>query len=145
VLPLIVLVAAFVLFLFMGLVGVAWFHPWTHALRAALACMMLLTASAHWGKRRRDLVAMVPSRIPAPGAMVTITGLLEIAGAMGLIYEPTHRAAGFALAIFFVAMFPANVRAATQRLTIGGRAVLGVVPRGAIQVLFIAVALLCAM
>jgi uncharacterized membrane protein len=77
--------------------------------------------------------------------MVTITGLLEIAGAMGLIYEPTHRAAGFALAIFFVAMFPANVRAATQRLTIGGRAVLGVVPRGAIQVLFIAVALLCAM
>jgi len=133
------------MFFLAGQFAVAWLHPWQHALRAALACMLLLTASAHWGKRRKDLVAMVPPRLPAPGAIITITGLLEIAGAIGLIYEPTHRAAGFALAMLFIVMFPANVQAAAQHLTIGGRPVLGVAPRGTIQIVFIAAALLCAL
>jgi uncharacterized membrane protein len=107
--------------------------------------MLLLTASAHCGKRRPDLIAMVPRRFPSPGLIVTITGLLEIAGSIGLIVEATHRVAGLSLAMLFVAMFPANVRAATQKLTIGGRPVLGVVSRGVIQVVFIAAALLCAL
>ena len=77
--------------------------------------------------------------------IVTITGVLEIAAAIGLIFESTHRAAGLTLAVLFIAMFPANVRAATQHLTIGGQSVLGVVPRGAIQIVFIAAALLCAL
>jgi uncharacterized membrane protein len=144
-LPLIVLLTAFAVFLLAGQLGVAWFHAWTHAVRAALACMLLLTASAHCGKRRPDLIAMVPRRFPSPGLIVTITGLLEIAGSIGLIVEATHRVAGLSLAVLFVAMFPANVRAATQKLTIGGRPVLGVVSRGVIQVIFIAAALLCAL
>lgn len=141
--PLIVLLMAAVLFLLAGQLGVLWFQPWTHALRGALACMLLVTSSAHWGKRRRDLIAMVPRSLPNPGLIVTITGLLEIAGAAGLILHATHRAAGLLLAVLFIAMFPANVRAATGRLTIGGRPVLGVVPRGLIQIVFIAAALLC--
>jgi uncharacterized membrane protein len=145
VLPLFVLISAFVVFFLAGQFGLAWFHPWTHALRASLACMLLLTASAHWGKRRAELIAMVPPQLSSPGLIVTITGILEIAGAIGLLFEPTHRAAALSLAAFFVAIFPANMRAATQHLTIGGRPVLGVVPRGAIQIIFIATALLCAL
>jgi uncharacterized membrane protein len=144
-LPLFVLVSAFVVFFLAGQLGLAWFHPWTHSLRAALACMLLLTASGHWGKRRADLIAMVPPQLPNPGLIITITGILEIAGAIGLLFEPTHRAAAFSLAVFFIGIFPANVRAATHHLTIGGRPVLGVVPRGAIQIVFIAAALLCAL
>jgi uncharacterized membrane protein len=142
--PLIVLIAGFAVFFVAGQLGVSWFHLWTHALRAALACMLVLTASAHWGKRRKDLIAMVPPQFPRADLIVTITGLLEIAAAIGLLFEPTHRIAALSLVGLFVAMFPANVRAAKQHLTIGGRSVLGVIPRGAIQLVFIAAALLCA-
>ena len=142
---LIVLLMAVVLFLLAGQLGVIWFHLWTHALRAALACMLLVTSSAHWGKRRRDLIAMVPRSLPNPGLIVTITGVLEIAGAVGLILNATHRVAGLSLALLFILMFPANVRAAKEHLTIGGRPVLGVVVRGGIQIVYIAAALLCAL
>ena len=143
--PFIVLVLTFVLFLLAGQLGFLWFQVWTHALRAALACMLLLTSSAHWGKRRPDLIAMVPRQLPNPGLIVTITGVLELVGAAGLILKATHRVAGFSLAVLFVAMFSANVRGAREHLTIGGRPVLGVVARGLIQVVFIAAALLCAL
>jgi uncharacterized membrane protein len=144
-LPFLVLLLAFVLFLLAGQLGILWLQVWTHALRAALACMLLLTASAHWGRRRKDLIAMVPRSLPNPGLIVTITGVLELAGAAGLILKTTHRVAGFSLAVLFVAMFSANVRAARNHLTIDGRPVLGVVARGLIQVVFIAAALLCAL
>jgi uncharacterized membrane protein len=145
VIALIVLLMAVVLFLLAGQLGVIWFHLWTHALRAALACMLLVTSSAHWGKRRRDLIAMVPQSLPNPGLIVTITGVLEIAGAVGLILNATHRVAGLLLVLLFILMFPANVRAAKEHLTIGGRPVLGVVVRGGIQIVYIAAALLCAL
>jgi len=145
VIPLIVLLMAVVLFLLAGQLGVLWFQVWTHALRAALACMLLVTSSAHFGKRRRYLLAMVPRSLPKPGLIVTITGVLEIAGAVGLILHSTHRIAGLSLAVLFLVMFPANVRAATEHLTISGRPMLGVVPRGLIQIVFIAAALLCAL
>jgi uncharacterized membrane protein len=143
--PLIVLIAGFAVFFIAGQLGVPWFHLWTHALRAALACMLVLTASAHWGRRRRDLISMVPPSLPRADLIVTITGLLEIAAAIGLLIEDTHRAAASLLVVLFIAMFPANVRAARQHLTIAGRSVLGVIPRGAIQIVFLAAALLCAL
>ena len=73
--PLIVLVGVFaMLFLHLG---------WWTALRIALAVMFLLTASAHWGKRRADLIRMVPAAFSRPDLLVTITGVCEIAGAVG--------------------------------------------------------------
>ncbi len=143
--PLIVLFMAAVLFLLAGQLGILWFQPWTHALRGALACMLLVASSAHWGKRRRDLIAMVPRSLPYPGLIVTITGILEIAGAVGLIFHATHRIAGLSLAVLFLVMFPANVRAAREHLTIGGRVTPGIWPRGLIQVVFITAALVCAL
>jgi uncharacterized membrane protein len=68
------------------------------ALRIALAMMFLLTASAHWGRRRADLVRMVPAAFPNPELMVTVTGLAEIAGAVGLLLPGTARWAAVGLA-----------------------------------------------
>jgi len=58
------LIGGFILFRALGFV-VPWFADWQHALRAALGLMFLLTASAHWGKRRPYLVGMVPQRVLA--------------------------------------------------------------------------------
>ncbi len=103
--------------------------------------MLLLTASAHFGSRRAELIEMVPRRLPFPAALVTATGVLELGVAAGLLFPATAPFAVAALGGLLVAMFPANVRAARARLTLGGRPVLGLGPRSMLQVAFLAVAL----
>ena len=91
--PLIVLVVSALLFWLAGETGVvAAFRDLGLVLRAALGVMFLLTASAHWGKRRGDLVRMVPPALPRPDLFVTFTGVLEILGATGLFVPITARA-----------------------------------------------------
>jgi uncharacterized membrane protein len=136
--PLIVLAAAFLICRATGWLGVAFFADNITCLRFALAAMFLLTASAHWGKRRPDLVRMVPPAFPAPEVLVTVTGILEILGAAGLAFHPTAHAASVCLAILLLALFPANAHAARHHLTIGGRPVPPLVPRLLLQGVFLA-------
>jgi uncharacterized membrane protein len=135
--PLICLVLAFVLF---RTLGIEWGYlaNWHLALRAALGAMFLLTASAHWGSRRADLIRMVPARMGNANVWVTITGLAEIAIAVGL---QISRLAWWAAAIAVVmlcCLVPANLKAASEQLTIGGKPVLPATPRLFLQVVFIA-------
>ena len=58
------------------------------------------------------MIAIVPPRLPAPGLLVTVTGILELLGAVGLLYPPTRVAAAVCLFLLMLAMFPANVYAA---------------------------------
>jgi len=115
-----------------------YFSDWHMALRAALGVMFLLTASAHWGKRRADLVRMVPARFGNPGLWVTVTGVAEIAIAAGL-QAPRLAPIAAALAVLMLCcLFPANMRAAREHLTIAGKPVLSLLPRLLIQLVFIA-------
>jgi len=139
--PLYVLAGAFLLFRGLGLAGLVYFAGWHSSLQAAVAVMLLVAATAHWGKKRRDLIAMVPAVFPRPDLLVTATGLLEIAGAVGLLLPATSRWASIGLAILLIALFPANVRAAQESLTLGGRAVPKLPVRAALQVIFIAAVL----
>src|SRR6185369_17351863 len=66
---------------------------------------------AHFVGLRRDMIAIVPPRLPAPGLLVTVTGILELLGAVGLLYPPTRVAAAVSLGVLMLAMFPANVYA----------------------------------
>ncbi|MFC0211748.1 DoxX family protein [Paenibacillus chartarius] len=140
--PFYVLVVAFLLFKGIGWVGVSYFEGWHTSLQGAVAVMLLLTASAHWGKRRPDLVRMVPTAFPKPDWIVTATGWLEIAGAIGIVLPAASKAASIGLALMLVAMFPANVRAAKEQLTIGGRPVPKLGPRIVLQVVFLTAVLL---
>jgi uncharacterized membrane protein len=135
--PAIVLLAAFAVLRLVGLAGVAELDNWNAPLRLALGAMFLFTASAHWGRGRPDLVRMVPPAFPAPGMIVSITGVLEILGAAGLLISSTAHAAAICLAVLLAAMFPANVRAARERLTILGRPAPSLALRTTLQVLFI--------
>jgi len=136
--PLIVLIVASAVFWFAGRLGVTIFHHTSTVLRTALGLMFFLTASAHWGKRRRDLIRMVPPIFPRPDLLVTITGLLEILGAIGLFIPSTARAAAICLALLLIALFPANIRAAREKLTIAGQPVPGIPVRTGIQIVFVA-------
>jgi uncharacterized membrane protein len=88
-----------------------------------------------------DLIRMVPPSFHNPRALVLATGLLEIAGAIGLLLPPTRRLAGWGLALMLVALFPANVSAARRGLTLRGKPVTPLAIRLPIQILFLAVAL----
>src|SRR5262249_15318391 len=98
-------------------------------------------ASAHWGRRRPDLVRMVPPRFPRPERMVTLTGIAEIAGAVGLLVPVLAPWAAAGLALLLLAVFPANVHAARPALTIGGRPATPLVARTVLQVVFLAAVL----
>ncbi|WP_040839946.1 DoxX family protein [Nocardia brevicatena] len=114
--PLIVFVLVTALARIAGSVDVAWLDSWPHSLTVGLAAMFLLTSTAHFIEPRRSgLVAIVPFQQPSPSLAVTVTGVLEVAGAIGLLVPDTRRIAAACLAALLVAMFPANVYAARGR------------------------------
>jgi uncharacterized membrane protein len=144
--PLIALIAGTGLARLVGLVGVDPLDGWWPALRVGLALMFVLTGLAHFGLgRRADLIAMVPPRLPRPGLLVTITGVLELAGAAGLLLPATARLAAACLALLMILMFPANVSAARRDLRLGGRPVTPLAARTPMQVLFVAAAVAVAL
>jgi uncharacterized membrane protein len=96
-----------------GLLGVDYVDGWPQAFAVGLAAMFVMTGVAHFvNPLRRDMIAIVPPKLPAPGLLVTITGVLELLGAAGLLYPPTRVAAAVCLFVLMLVMFPANVYAA---------------------------------
>jgi uncharacterized membrane protein len=83
---------------------------------------------------------MVPPALPHPGLLVTVTGVLELAGAVGLLVPATARLAAAGLALLMVLMFPANVSAARRQVTLRGKPATPIGIRTAEQVLFIGAA-----
>lgn len=95
-----------------GWLGVDYVDGWPSAVAVGLAAMFVVTGIAHFvDPLRRDMIAIVPPRLPAPASLVTITGVLEIVGAAGLLYPPTRVVAAGSLFVLMIAMFPANVYA----------------------------------
>jgi uncharacterized membrane protein len=110
--PLIALVLGTLTARLVGALGVDYVDGWPTAVAIGLALMFVVTGIAHFvNPLRRDLIAIVPPRLPTPGLLVTATGVLELLGAAGLLYPPTRPAAAVALGVMMLAMFPANVYA----------------------------------
>lgn len=58
-------------------------------------------------------LAIMPPWVPMPEAVVALTGLAELAGAVGLLQPwslPLRRAAGWGLAAYALCVWPANVQ-----------------------------------
>jgi uncharacterized membrane protein len=101
--------------------------------------MFMFTAVSHFHPRSRpDLIRMVPSSLPAPHFLVTTTGILELAGAVGLLVPSMAAAAASGLALLLIGMFPANVLAARQGLMVVGRRATPLVWRLPLQLFWIA-------
>jgi uncharacterized membrane protein len=135
--PLIVLVVSTLLARLAGRLGVVWLQQWSAATRLGLAIMFLFTAAAHFNSMRADLVRMVPPVVPNPELMVTVTGVCEVLGAIGLLIPRTRRIAAVSLVLFLIAVLPANIHAAQSALTLNGAPVTPLWPRIALQLVFI--------
>src|ERR1700722_15846375 len=105
--PLVCLIAAFVFFRALVVVS-PHFSDWHFALRAAFGVMFLLTASAHWGKRREDLIRMVPKAVGSPPFWVSLTGFAEVAIAAGLQIPRVAPYVAAVAVVMLCCLFPAN-------------------------------------
>jgi uncharacterized membrane protein len=94
------------------------------------------------------MAAMIPPRIKGTGwrsgkSLVRITGVCELAGGIGLLVPWTHVVAAICLAVFLVAVFPANAYAAANRERFG-RAAFPLLPRLIAQIVLIALVIFVA-
>jgi uncharacterized membrane protein len=111
--PLITLLVGSIAARIAGWSGVDYVGTWTKAVAVGLAAMFVLTGVAHFAPPlRAALIAIVPPQLPTPGLLVTVTGVLEFLGAVGLLIPTTRVAAAVCLLLLMLAMFPANVYAA---------------------------------
>ena len=118
--PLFVLLISFVLLFGVGVMGVRKLSSPKEAARIALAVMFLFTAATHFTGMKHDYLAMIPDLLPKNLWLIYFTGLLEFAGAIGLLFSRWCRAAGICLIFLLIAMFPANVYAALQNIPFRG-------------------------
>jgi uncharacterized membrane protein len=134
---LIVLAVSWLCFRAAGVLGVAVLGTWALSARYALVVMFVFTGISHFTKMKHDMVRMVPSAFPRPLTMIYITGILELLGAVGLLVPEFRKAAAFCLIALLLAMFPANIRAAREKLKVGGREATALWLRAPMQLLFI--------
>ncbi|HEX5597114.1 MAG TPA: hypothetical protein VFX61_14020 [Micromonosporaceae bacterium] len=147
-----VLLIALLAFRGLGALGVRRYASWPVSAAHALAVMLLMTASAHFVPatvtvmpNHADLARIVPPIVPFPSVMVYLTGVLELAGAAGLIVSRTRRAAGLCLVALFVALLPANIYAALADVPFAGSSASPLWQRIPEQILYIAVAMWAAL
>ncbi|QRK13239.1 DoxX family protein [Archangium violaceum] len=111
------------------------------ALRAGVAALFVLTGGAHFIGMRADLMRRVPPVFGNPGFWVTLTGLAELAGAIGILIPVTRRISTVGLLLLLLAVFPANVYAATHQITLAGEAATPLLQRGIEQIVYFAAVL----
>jgi uncharacterized membrane protein len=88
-------------------------------LRWLLAIFYALAGWAHLA-RPEGFIAITPGWVPAPELVVALTGVAEIAGALGLLWKPVRRWAGIGLALYALCVWPANFNHAFNDITISG-------------------------
>jgi uncharacterized membrane protein len=98
-------------------------NRWRTGLRWLLV-LVYLTAGVLHLLRPAVFIAITPPWVPRPALVIMVTGLCEIAGAIGLKVPRLRWLAGLMLAIYAVAVFPANIHHALDGVAVGG-AVLG--------------------
>ena len=78
--------------------------------RVALSVMLVFTASGHFAFPA-GMAKMLPGFIPYKTEIIYLTGLIEIAGAIGLWIPRLRVTTAWLLIVFFVLILPANIYA----------------------------------
>ena len=88
------------------------------ALRWLLAAIYLAAGILH-AAVPHPFLTIVPAWVAFPDQVVLLTGLCEIAGAIGLASGRWRRIAALLLALYAVCVFPANIKHAVDGLAYG--------------------------
>ena len=88
---------------------------WQLAGRIAMSAMLIFTAVAHF-VFTDGMTQMIPDFFPLKKELVYLTGILEMLFAIGLLIPRTKIITGWTLTVFFLAILPANVKAALENI-----------------------------
>jgi len=83
--------------------------------RMAMSVMLVFTAIAHFAFTK-GMTMMLPDFIPNKTAVVYLTGLIEIAAAIGLFIPDFRVLTAWLLIVFFILILPANIYAAVKNI-----------------------------
>ena len=85
------------------------------ALLYVLAAFMVFAGVMHF-VRPKGFARIVPRALPAPMLLVYLSGAAEVLLGLGLLHPATRAWAAWGLVALFVAVFPANVNMAVNRI-----------------------------
>lgn len=88
-------------------------------LRGVLAVCMVVAGILHFAQSE-PFIRIVPGFLPAPAALVYISGAIEIALGFGLLVPAVSQLAAWGLVALFIAVFPANLNMAINHIQIEG-------------------------
>lgn len=109
-------------------------------LRILVALPLLVSGIALHFFRASAVANMIPTIFPARYFLAVFTGILEVAGAIGLFVPRFRRPASFCIALMMVAIIPANVYVAGK--TIEGLTMPSIPIRTGVQIVYIVLVLL---
>jgi uncharacterized membrane protein len=87
--------------------------------RALLGAFFILAGINHFRAPGAYLQIMPPG-LPYPEHLVALSGALEMAGGVGVLFSRTRRVAGWGLIALLIAVFPANIYAAQNGMELFG-------------------------
>jgi uncharacterized membrane protein len=85
--------------------------------RLALAAFFIGAGATHL-LMPAPYLAIMPTYVPWPAAMIALSGVAEIVGGLGVCFRATRTAAGWCLVALLVAVFPANIQALSTGIVI---------------------------
>jgi uncharacterized membrane protein len=88
--------------------------------RYTLAAVFLLDGVLHVAFPA-PFIGITPPWVPDPALAVLATGIAAFAGGLGLLIPRTRRWAGMGLALYCVAVYPANVHHALAHVALQGK------------------------
>ena len=88
-------------------------------MRVAAGLAFILASIPHFTSPERYL-PMMPPFVPAPEAMIVVSGVAELIGGVGMLIPRTARIASWWLALLLLAIFPANVYVAIRGVNAAG-------------------------
>ncbi|MBB4006099.1 DoxX family protein [Allorhizobium taibaishanense] len=91
-------------------------ETWRVRSRVGLSVFYLLAGVLHLAYPA-PFLTITPDWVPYAPAVIALTGLCELAGAVGLWIPPLRRLSGIGLALYAVCVFPANIKHAIDSLS----------------------------
>ena len=86
-------------------------------LRYLLSAMMIAAGTLHLVQPEM-FIQIVPKYLPAHRTLVLLSGFFEILGGLGLLIPRVRKLSAWGLVALFIAVFPANVNMAVNRILV---------------------------
>ncbi|HJL59981.1 MAG TPA: hypothetical protein QF621_06490 [Candidatus Thalassarchaeaceae archaeon] len=90
-----------------------------HILAVIYGLAFIWIGVAHF-KEPQKFVAIVPPLLPFPLLLVYLSGAMEVAGGLAIIFPETRVIAGRFLALFLIGVYPANLYMWTHDVSFNG-------------------------